>query len=604
MLTLFHNWVAGHNSLAKRQLVKIRGSVLSKSLGKNSLPQLSPNYLEWIGQARPIVEGKPRSFDEVPFWEEIYKDEFSLKMIVGGRQTYKSTYITDVLACEATSKPGLQVCYVTFSQQSQTAFSRQKLQIGTFSQNPVLKQFPRSKLGNVGEISLKNDSTIYCTQDSNKYKNVEGKSLNHCILDEAQYQHMEEAQRVVQTMMATKGRLTIVGIGGEAGSAYENFWNMSDQREWIFDDPDWRNRLQFDEHGLVIGKYLEDVMRGQWVPQRPENTICHGYHLPQSIFCTIPLTIDDAILKYKVNPLFSIEFQQKNNSSSFFTTNTMGEFYKSAGRPVTAEMVLACMKPYKYLGLMKPEEISECKDIFQNKIKVTMGVDFGSGHPSTTVIAIIIEWKAKDGQSRYHLAHVEKRPAENQLDQAEYICNLFKTANCDIGIGDLGYGANQVKIIQDGGHNRDSGIPFSGVGSSKFIGCRTISDETKSLQTFDDKTDEHGDQTAMVSIDKTTAIQEFVDMLGVFIPYPKRSNEHDLRRPQLMIPFKNEYEVDWLVKDFTSITRKDLVGTQGSSIDPRQRARKEFNHPKDSVMAIIYAKKALELNPEWNYFGV
>ena len=522
-------------------------------------------------------------------------------MIVGGRQAFKSTYITDLLVCEATSIPGSQVCYVTFSQSSQTAFSRQKLQIGTFSQNDILKQFPRYKLGNVGEISLKNDSTIYCTTDTGKYKNVEGKSLNHCILDEAQYQQMEEAPRVVQTMMATKGSLTIVGIGGEAGSSYENFWKMSDQREQVCDDPNWRDRLRFDEHGLVIDEYLKDVLRGKWVSQNCDNIIFHGYHLPQALFATIPLTISDAVEKYKINPMFSIEYQQKNNSSSIFTTNTLAEFYKAANRPVTEKMVLACMNPYKYLELLKPDEIAEIKDTYQDKIKVSMGVDFGSGYPATTVIAILIEWKSQFSQSRYHLAYIEKRPAENQLDQAEYICNLFKKANCDIGIGDLGYGANQVKIIQDGGHNRHSGSPFDGVGAGKFRGCRTISDETKPIEVYDEKTDEHGDQAGRVNIDKTTAIQDFIDMLEVQIPHPLRAQENDIRRPQLMIPFKNEFQVDWLIKDFTNISRKDLAHTQGSATDPRQRAKKEFNHPKDSVMAVIYAKTALELDLKWAY---
>src|SRR2546428_4482640 len=259
-------------------------------------------------------------------------------MILGGRQTFKSTYVTDLLACEATSIPGAQVCYVTFSQASQTAFSRQKLQIGTFSHNAILKQYPRHKLGNVGEISLKNDSTIYCTTDTGRYKNVEGKSLNHCILDEAQYQQMEEAQRVVQTMMATKGSLTIVGIGGELGSSYENYWNASDQREWIYDDPNWRDNLQFDEKGLVIGDYLKNALTGKFVPQKPENNICHGYRIPQTLFATIPLTICDAMDKYKTNPMFSIEYQQKNNPSSIFTTNTLAEFYKTTDRPVTEKM--------------------------------------------------------------------------------------------------------------------------------------------------------------------------------------------------------------------------------------------------------------------------
>ena len=602
MKKLYRNqWVTEHNSLAKREIAKIRETILARDRGKKPLPSLPSNLLEWVGQARPIVERRPRNFLAVPFWEEIYKDDFACKMILGGRQTYKSTYVTDLLACDATSVPGSQVCYVSFSQQSQSAFSKQKLQIGTFSQNPILGQFPRSKLGNVGEISLKNDSTIYCTTDTGKYKNVEGKSLNHCILDEAQYQHMEEAPRVVQTMMATKGKLTITGIGGQAGSAYEDLWNKSDQREWVYDDQDWRKRLQFGEHGLVIGDYLKDVLAGKWVPKKPENKICHGYHLPQPLFPTIPLTIDDATLKYRVSPMYSIEYQRKYSPMSVFTTNTMAEFYKAANRPVTAEMVQACMNPYKYLGLLKPDEIAQLKETYQDKIKITMGVDFGSGYPSNTVIAIMIQWKREDGQNRYHLAYIDKRPAENQLDQAEHICNLFKKAKCDLGVGDLGYGAIQVKIIQDGSHSRHTGVAFSGVGSNKFLGCRTISDETKNMEIFDDKIDEHGDQTGRISIDKTTAIQEFVDMFEVLIPHPTRPNEHDLSRPKFMIPSKNEHEVDWLIKDFAGITRKDLVQTQNSSIDSRQRARKEFNHPKDSVMAIIYAKKAQDLDLAWNY---
>ncbi len=415
---------------------------------------------------------------------------------------------------------------------------------------------------------------------------------------------MEHAQRVVQTMMATKGKLTIAGIGGESGSAYEDFWNSSDQRQWVYDDPNWRDKLQFDQNGLVIDTYLADVLRGRWVTQKPENTTCHGYHIPQTLFCTIPLTLDDARLYYKVNPMFSIEYQKKNNSASVFATNVMGEFYRAARRPVAAEVVFSCMNPYRYIGLMTPAEISEWKNTKGNEIKIAMGVDFGSGNPSHTVIAILIEWKTKYQQNRYQLAFLDKRPPENQLDQAEYICKLFKASKCDVGLGDLGYGAIPVKIIQDGGRNRNTGNRFEGVGPETFLGCRTIGNETKPIQVFGEKTDEHGDQTGRVNIDKTTAIQEFIDMLESSVSHPTRPMEKELRRPKLMIPFKDEYKVDWLVKDFTNITRKDLAEADSLQADPRQQARKEFNHPRDSVMAIIYAKKALELNLEWGYICV
>ncbi len=581
-----------------------RRKILKEKVSRKSiLPEFAMmSFLEWVRAVRPIVDGKPRNFFAIPFWEEIYKDGHPYIMIVAGRQTHKSTYATDLIADEATRTASVQVCYITHSQNSQTAFSRQRLKIGTFFQNPTLSKFLRHKQGNVGEISLKNDSTIYITHDGNMYKNVEGKSLNLCILDEAQYQDMGHAERVVQTMMATKGKLIILGIGGELGSPYHKYWENSDQREWIFDDPNWRSKLQFDENGLVIGEYLKDVMKGQWVPQKPENTMCHGYHLPQTIFAIIPLTMEDAV-RYKVSPMYSIEYQQKNNTASVFASHVMGKFYKSVGRPVTQEMVLSCMNPYRYLGLMKPQEIAEWKDVMGEKIKIAMGVDFGSGKSSasSTVVVILIEWTTIDGQKRWHLAYLDKRPSENQIDQAEYLCNLFHAARCDVGIGDLGYGVNQVKIIQDGGHNRHTGQPFPGVGSNQFKGCRTISDESKPVQTFNETTDEHGDKTGRVDIDKTTAIQEFIDMLGVFVVHPLRPQEQQLRRPKLMIPSKNDTEVDWLIKDCTNITRKDLNDIV-NVVDPRQKAKKEFNHPADSVMAIIYAMKALEINPRWIIF--
>jgi hypothetical protein len=73
-----------------------------------------------------------------------------------------------------------------------------------------------------------------------------------------------------------------------------------------------------------------------------------------------------------------------------------------------------------------------------------------------------------------------------------------------------------------------------------------------------------------------------------------------------MIPYHKdkEWETDWLVNDFTDITRKDLVEASeeaSSIVDRRQRARKEFNHPKDSTMAVIYAKLGIEQEREWSW---
>jgi len=573
---------------------KIRKSLFPEP-DTQTFPNLPTEIILWINTARPLVEGKTRTFLTIPFWLHIYLDTHNSKMIIGGRQIYKSTYITDVLAFEATSAPGIQVGYVTYDQPNLTGFVRQKLQIGTFSINPILSQFPRTRTGNIGEISLKNNSTIYCMTDHNQYKHVEGKSLNHCILDEAQYQDIEYMSKVRQAMMATKGRLTICGIGGEQGSAYEKLWNETDQREWIYNDENWRDSLKFDSKGLVIGDYLLDVLRGNWIIKKPENTMWHGYHLPQTIFPTIPLTINDAINKYHVDPSYSLEYQKKNYSSSFYHSHSLGSFYKAQSRPITSEMVKNCMVDYRYLSLFSADEISMWKSIMNDSIKVSMGIDFGSGKSSDTVICILIHWRKS---KRIQLAYLDKRSSENQMDQAELICNLFKNSSCDIGIGDLGYAANQIKIIQDGGANRLSGKLFDGVTNNKFFGCRTIDDKSKPVQIHYEKIDEHGDESGRISIDKTRGIQKLIDLLDVRITHPKNPS---LMRTKLMIPSnpEKEYETDWLIPELTSITRKTI-----KTIDSRQNTKLEFNHPPDAAMAIIYALTGFEYEPDWNWISV
>jgi hypothetical protein len=590
-------WGKSHEALAKKHLKK-KGIIGSRIV---NLPKLPRDPLEWIKAARPQVEGiKERSFLVAPFWVSIYEDQANSIMVMGGRQIYKSTYCTDCLAFEATSNTGVQVCYISYDEPNLSSFSKQKLQVGTFLQNSILDQFPRHKTGNVHEISLKNGSTIYLTTDNHEYKHVEGKSLNLCILDEAQYQDIQFIGKVYQTMMATKGKIKVLGIGGEAGSPYEKLWLQTNQMEWKYNDPNWRDRLQFDENGLVVGNYLCDVLSGKWIAQNPNATLYHGYHLPQTIFPTIPLTEEDAENKYKIHPRFSIEYQKKKQPESFFKSHVLGTFYKSIRRPITQEMVQMCTEPYRYLSLLQPEQVVELKHTFTNEIKIGMGVDFGSGPASSsTAIAILIWWRKPD---RLQLVHIEKRPQENQLEQAQYIAELFMRYSCDVGVGDLGYGAIQVKQIQDGGYNNQTGQPYAGVSKSKFFGCRTISDETKPILAFDEKIDEHGEEVGRLQIDKTSSIESLIEAFEKSVPHPVFNLDKKKSRQRLMIPSKHDYEIDSLTADLTSLTRKDLSTVEDSALDDsRQRPRKEFNHPPDNVMALIYALIAVKHEVEWHW---
>jgi hypothetical protein len=551
-----------------------------------SLPSLPQDPLQWIDKARPIVDGQWRNFLLSPFWLDIYNDHHWDVMVLAGRQVFKSTYCTDMLAWEATRRPGIEVAYITHDQDSLSAFSNQRLRVGTFEENEVLALFPRHGTGNVGEISLKNKSTIYMITDHNGYKHGEGKSLQLCMLDEAQYQDVQYLPKLEQTMMRTHGKMRVLGIGGESGSPYHRMWQRTDQREWQYANPLWREGLQFDSDGLVVGEYLIDLLRGRWVADVPKHAEYHGYHLPQTIFPQIPLTIEDAVTKYKIAAKFSIEAQQKRYPQSIFTTHVMGGFHRAIRRPITREMMLACMEPYSHMTLLDAEQVQQLKVKHGNKITVSMGIDWGSGpSASLTVICIMIYWKESE---RYQIVHIEPRPQENLMLQAKYAKELFEEYNCDIGIADLGYGVNQVKLIQDGGADAKTGDMFNGLGTERFLGCNSMSAPQKPFQYHDVSTDQHGDTVSRIGIDKTAAIQEYVDMVDRRVPLPEDPHK---TVTQLIIPYKNQSDVDFLINDSTALTRKDLAEIEDVEVekDPRQRPRKEFNHPRDSVMSIIYS---------------
>jgi len=565
---------------------------LRKHLKKNyhdGLPLLSNYILDWIKTARPNVAGVPRDFRLEPFWIDVYKDTHPNIMVINGRQTFKTTYCTDILAWYSTTHPNSEVSYVIDNDAHLSAFSKQRLRRETFIQNPILSQFLPHGRANVREIALLNGSIIYLLTDENQYNKVEGRSNKILILDEAQYQEIQFLPKALYTLAQTRGRLFILGIGGEAGSEYHKLWNRTDQREWVYKDKNWRDKLCFDSEGNITNEHPENILAGRWVPQKPENKKYRGYHMSQEIFARIPKTIDDAIYKYHMQQDMSIEYHQQHNSNSIYVSHTLGEFYKAERRPITPEMVQACYE--NWITLLKPHEVRELKEIFGNEIRICMGIDFGSGPAaSQTVVSIIIHWRKSN---RYQLVLIEKRPQEHQLDQTKYLAELGDSYGIDFGVGDLGYGQIQVKSIQDGGRDSKDN-KFLGLGRRRFVGCRSIGDETKPQQEFRQETDEHGTQLGRIQIDKTTSIQKFVDFIGTFVSHPILSDEK-WKRPKFMIPMKNEYETDWLLDDFCSITRKDLEPSQDrASEDPRQNARKEFNHPPDSVMSIIYALAADE----------
>jgi len=581
---------------------------------KVALPDLPKNdILEWMRVARPIIDGAFQDFRAGPMWIPIYLDNHPDIMVVGGRQIWKTSYTTNILAECATTLSHAEVQYVNHDGAALSAFSNKRLRQGTFADNELLKQFPVRGTGSVTKIEINNAAVIYMDTDHREYKHVEGKSLDLCVLDEAQYQDIQFLSKLEKTFAYTRGKLRILGIGGEAGSPYERRWLQTDQHEWFYDNANWRDKLEFDGDGLIIDDYMYDVLRGNWIASVPKNTEYRGYHLPQTAMAYIPLTIESAKNDYKVPIKYSIEFQTLHDPQSIVTTHIHGKFNKALRRPITTEMCNAVMEPYSKIDFLSPTDLDEMRWKYQDKMTVGMGIDWGSGpSASLTVSCIMIKWNLGElHPPLYQIVEIEPRPREDQRKQVKYMIDKYKSFDCDFGVGDLGYGADKVKTMQVGGADMDTGALFEGLGVDKFIGCASMSDKVMPYQYFEEKEDQHGSGVPQLKVDKTNIIQSFVDMLDRKVHHPEWINGDEGFRPQLIIPFKDQNKVLAqpmnLVEDFTDLTRKDLALIEDVQVvDPRQFPQKEFNHPRDSLMAILYAIIALDNkeSSQWHWVSV
>ena len=176
-----------------------------------------------------MVGGITRNWDLNPFWIDVYEDNHPNKIIINGRQTFKSTYGTDRIACVSTGHRNVEVTYCVDRQDRARAWSKQRLRRDTFLSNPALKQFLPHGRANVDEITLENGSVVYIRTDEGEYNRVEGLTNWLLLLDECQYQDLQFITKATYSLTQTKGKLEMLGIGGEAGSEWYKFWKKSDQ---------------------------------------------------------------------------------------------------------------------------------------------------------------------------------------------------------------------------------------------------------------------------------------------------------------------------------------------------------------------------------------
>lgn len=137
---------------------------------------------------------------------------------------------------------------------------------------------------------------------------------------------------------------------------------------------------------------------------------------------------------------------------------------------------------------------------------------------------------------------------------------------------------------------------------------KKLRNETKPLLEYIKKIDEHGEQRESLKVDKTQMIQEFVDFLEEYVAHPDKPFEEDYQRTRFMIPNHPDSrdQLDYIYHDWTMLVRVDMPETLEEDVtgDRKQKKRKLFSHPADSMVAVILALFATKVKNYWNVVSI
>jgi len=346
---------------------------------------------------------------------------------------------------------------------------------------------------------------------------------------------------------------------------------------------------------------MKDTCAGEWIEEEPDNYMFPGWHLSQLSACHVPLSISDAVNKYKIPKEFSIEYKELNYPRIMTAAHVHGLFYNAPRKPITRQDALACLEPYRYLYFMSPTDIRDFKTVYPGRIRILFGADWGSGNDGQgqTVFTIMMKWlginedgKFSPDRDRYFVIYQERLSFEmsETIEEAFYGIDLFEKYLCDYGAADLGYGVKQVKAMQEGGYDPRDGNYRDGLGYAKFIGTWTRGKITKVSADMPGEIDDEGsEEISHLLIDKTSMMEDFINMVKWKIPHPAYGNNDQFKRRKLAISYGDEWKTYPLIKDMTSIQRTDIeedfLTTKAiTSESPKIK----YAHPPDSVVSMSH----------------
>jgi hypothetical protein len=179
---------------------------------------------------------------------------------------------------------------------------------------------------------------------------------------------------------------------------------------------------------------------------------------------------------------------------------------------------------------------------------------------------------ARDDKGRWRLIYLHKFDERDPMKQVDKIANLIPLFNVKQAVADIGYGTVQVSELQKKFGDRVMGC--------QYVQRPEISLEKKELDEYGRKIGQ-----AIVNADRSFWIETAIQRV-------KRKDPSGAVNPQLVIPWKHQADVEWLIDHFTCIEMKEVEMLGGKCY---HRYTHPEGEPDDTLHAFIYALIADEI---------
>jgi hypothetical protein len=438
-------------------------------IGGESAPQLfqgqieiKPSEFTEFAVQIPVAGGiEEFSFEGRHYLRRIYDTPSKRILLICGRQTEKSTGLSNVSLSYASLNVAFKVLYVTATAQQAAQFSvdrvREAIEI-----SPILKSLTTTKMSqSVFFKQFLNRSQIRIRYAYLNADRTRGISADQILIDEVQDILSQNIPVIEQCASHSHWKLyRYSGTPKSMDNTIQIYWEQfSTQNEWAVPCtrhmPTHYNILgekNIGKKGPICdrcGKPIDPLGEGaQWVSMQPKTVAnegrvtFEGFRIPQLM---VPWIIRDPVA-WSDNILFAYNRYDRAQ----FYNEVLGLSYDSGVRPLTRQQLMACCEPSIDMAELD-ENIRKCDHVYA-------GVDWGTAENASYTVIVLGGYI--DGIFTIFYAHRFTGPDVEPPVQLDKIAKLliharFSIAGTDYGMGfdrndflARTFGINKIKKYQ------------------------------------------------------------------------------------------------------------------------------------------------------------